>query len=178
MNWLRSENRTFETTTRGGRTGWRRGFYLFGSMFAFERSNLYVRRELYMKRWLIYVAGYTLRLHKFYRGDDDKASHTHPWWFITFPLGAYVELLFEQGRYKDRRVVKPWRPHFRPADFEHYVGYRAIWHKGQWWGTDNRPGKWATPFYTIVITGRVLNEWGFYPFDREPRQFIPHWEWA
>lgn len=178
MRWLRLENRWFSATTRGGRTGWRRGFEIFGLLFAFERSNLFVRRELYMERWLFYVASYTLRLHKFYRGDDDKASHTHPWWFITFPLSPYFERMFDRGKSMGSRVVKAFRFHYRPATFEHYVA----------WGLDLSVSrldfvtpcyiKRKRPFYTIVITGRVLNPWGFYPFDRNPRVFVPHEKWT
>jgi len=44
----------------------------------------------YLERWIIWL-GFTIRLHKFHKGDDDRAFHDHPWWFITMPFSAYLE---------------------------------------------------------------------------------------
>lgn len=126
--------------------------------FCFERSTVYVGTQLYLDRWLGYLFNKgTVRLHKFWRGDDDRASHTHPWWFITFPFADYVEEVFEQGVSKGFNVVKAWRFHYRPAQYEHIV-------KGRTYG-DTRP------FWTFVISGPKSNEWGFYP---EPGIFVNH----
>jgi hypothetical protein len=147
-------NFVYEPRGRGGAIGWVRGFDLFGRRWAFDRSLVLVDGEKYLDRWIVYLNGYTLRLHKFYRGDDDRASHSHPWPFVTFPLASYIEWVHAQGRPRQLRVVEAWRPHFRPATFEHFVVGRAAGHK---------------PFYTIVITGPKRDTWGFYP---EPDKFI------
>lgn len=148
----------YEPRGRGGAIGWFRGFDLLGRRWGFDRSLVLVDGEKYLDRWIVYLNGYTLRLHKFYRGDDDRASHTHPWWFITFPLGPYIEQLFEHGHPRGCRIVKAWRPHFRPANFEHYVSHGA---KDTW--------------YTVVVTGVKSNGWGFYP---RPDWFVPYKEWV
>ena len=107
-----------------------------------------------MTRYIAYLGPINLRLHKFYRGDDDRASHTHPWWFITLPFTSYVESVFNKGSYVTTRLVKAWRFHWRPAGFEHIV-----------------LGATKKTFWTLVIAGYRDNEWGFYP---EPGVFI-HW---
>jgi len=122
----------------------------------------------YLTRFVAYAVG-TLRLHKFHRGDDDRAPHDHPWWFITFPFTSYIERVWE--RYPQQvpgcmewfsyeRVVKAWRFHFRPAKFRHFVIGRA-------------DGS-TKPFWTLVITGYARNNWGFW---RTPTEFVPHKEW-
>jgi len=131
-----------------------------------EKSSVVIEGKLYLTRWILYWGFGTLRLHKFYRGDDDRASHTHPWWFITFPLGSYFEEVFHHGWSVDHRVVRAFRPHFRGADFEHVVHGGATRHGCGFWYYS------CKPFYTIVLTGRRQNDWGFYP---DPEHFIP-WE--
>lgn len=134
---------------------------VFGGRIGFEKSTIIHgrTRRPYLTRWILYVWFGTLRLHKFWRGDDDRASHTHPWWFITFPLRSYRERIYNQGRFVRYNVVKAWRFHYRPANFEHIVV------SGLWKDWVNTP----EPFYTLVVTGRRRHEWGFYP---EPHKFI------
>ena len=45
-----------------------------------------------------------LRLHVFFRGDQDPDCHDHPWGFWTFPLRSYLEEVL------DERVETRWRP--------------------------------------------------------------------
>lgn len=152
----------YKLSKRGGALGGFRGFDLFGRRWGWDRSTVYVKTEKYLDRWILYVNGWTLRLHKFWRGDDDRASHTHPWWFITFPLCHwYWERVYHQGTLLHTRAVRGWRFHFRPADFEHYViggcgceKYRVFW--------------------TFVITGARQHSWGFYP---EPGVFVPYYKY-
>jgi hypothetical protein len=162
-------SRSYTEEGRGGRQGWFRGVEIAGRRIGFDRSTLHVSGEKYMDRWILYVWGYTLRLHKFYRGDDDRASHTHPWWFITFPLGDYVEQRAVRGaKLAHLNIVRRFRFHYRPADFEHYVLSGIVQRrKNSWIGH-------TKPFYTIVLTGPMRSAWGFYP---EPGKFV-HWtEW-
>lgn len=151
---------------RGGAHGWFSGFDLLGRRWGFDHSTAFADGEPYLERWIVYVNGWTLRLHKFFRGDDDRASHTHPWWFVTFPLTSYTEKVFKQGRLHTTRTVRRWRFHYRPADFEHYVvkrfdKYQRDYVRNQLHG--------IKPWWTIVLTGPKQDSWGFYP---EPGKFI------
>jgi len=148
---------TYTPRGRGGAVGWFKGFDLLGRRWGVDISTVYVGKERYLDRWILYVNGYTLRLHRFWRGDDDRASHTHPWqWFVTFPLAHYMEKVFEHGELKYIRRVTKHRFHFRSGDFEHYVlgGYDR------------------DRFWTVVMTGTKRSGWGFYPFDKPAGTFV------
>lgn len=125
-----------------------------------EFSRVLINGWAYLDRFIAYVAGGTLRLHKFYRGDDERASHIHPWWFITFPFTSYREDVYDKGRFVETRVVKAWRFHYRPRSFEHMVLGRADFKQ--------------KPFWTFVISGYAHEDWGFYP---EPGKFVPYKQW-
>jgi hypothetical protein len=122
-----------------------------------------------MDRWIAYAGGFTLRLHKFWRGDDDRASHTHPWWFVTFPLTEYVETVFCHGVKLKTRRVGAFRPHFRAANFEHIVLGRGPRSRINWKTLRIEITPDIRPFWTIVVSGTRTNSWGFYP---EPQKFI------
>lgn len=130
--------------------------HIRGRAFGFERSTIWIGVQKYMDRWIIYFGWGTLRLHKFYRGDDERASHTHPWRFWTFPLTDYLEAVYERGEFKRLNVVRAFRIHERPATYEHIV--------------IGREGCIDKPFYTLVLSGERTNAWGFYP---RPDEFIP-----
>lgn len=149
--------------------GWRCGVDIGTRKFALEASTVVGRisRERYLGRWFISFGWGTIRLHKFYRGDNDRAPHTHPWSFITFPLSSYVEHRFDKGVDLGLFVVKAFRFHYRPVTFEHIVLGRV---KMCGCGCGNATID-PKPFYTIVIGGNKSNEWGFYP---EPGEFVHH----
>ena len=106
----------------------------------------------YLERWIIWL-GFTIRLHKFHKGDDDRAFHDHPWWFITMPFSAYLERTPKSDGLVE---VKAWRPHFRCAKHRHIVHLIG--------------GK---PVWTFIITGSKNSEWGFWEGDK----FTPHEAW-
>lgn len=156
----------------------------------FEASTIVHHGRPYLLRLIAYF-GATLRLHRFVRGDDDRAPHDHPWWFITFPFTSYVErywlpcptITFTAGMplpgepgfacdsnsgisygtkwVEDVRVVKAWRFHFRERKFRHFVVGRA-------------DGK-NKPFWTLVFTGPSHKGWGFWP---TPDTFVPWRQWT
>ena len=107
--------------------------------------------EPYLERWIVWC-GITLRLHRFIKGDDDRAYHDHPWWFITFPFKSYIECLPEASD----REVRPWRPHFRAATHRHIVRLKN-----------------ASPVWTLIVTGPKSKEWGFW----DNGVFIHHEQW-
>lgn len=125
----------------------------------FEFSRVLISGTPYLDRWILHLAGPTVRVHRFWRGDDDRAPHSHPWpWFITFPLVSYREDVYSKGTHVDERWVPAWRFSFRGGAFEHIVREIA------------RPPGW-----TIVITGNYRNDWGFYP---QPGVFVPWEKWT
>lgn len=116
----------------------------------------------YMRRWYVELFGFTLRLHHFFRSDLDRHLHDHPWWFITFPLGAYHEWVPLSSMSRKRALrhdgplmvgdsfdtfakirVAGWRPHFRRANHRH----RVVIDRPQW---------------TVVLSGRRSRDWGFW----------------
>lgn len=106
----------------------------------------------YLERWIIWL-GFTIRLHKFHKGDDDRAFHDHPWWFITIPFRPYLE---RTPASSDLVEVKAWRAHFRSAKHRHIVHLLG--------------GK---PVWTFIVTGSKNSEWGFW----EDEKFTPHEAW-
>jgi hypothetical protein len=98
--------------------------------------------EPYLERWILWC-GITLRLHKFHKGDDERAFHDHPWWFVTMPLQSYRELT-PMGT----TIVRRFRPSFRAAQHRHIVQL-----------IDTKPA------WTFIITGRKEKDWGFWDED-------------
>jgi hypothetical protein len=145
-----------------------------GRRFGFESNRVHVGGEPYVDRWILYLGGLNLRLHKFYRGDDERAPHDHPWWFITFPFTGYWESVEKLVVWPERwgwgellattrviNYVKSFRFHFRPATYRHIV-MRA-----------NKPA--GKPWWTFVIAGHRTRLWGFYP---PGGSFVPWNEWT
>lgn len=137
---------------------------VFGQLWGVEYSRVEVEGVPYLDRYIVYVAGCTLRLHKFWRGDDDRAPHDHPWNFITFPFRDYLEHVQEPSGREYVRVVKRLRFHYRPSGYRHIVLHGledisylrdGLRHKAQL--------RTSKPFWTIVITGRRTRSWGFWP---------------
>lgn len=135
-----------------------------GWRFGFQYSPIVVDGRRYMTRFILYFGLGCLRLHRFYQGDDARAPHDHPFWFVTFPFTSYLEQVprFTPSnlRVMVTEHVAAWRPHFRRAAYQHIVAGRADYqHK---------------PFWTLVLAGRPVRVWGFW---RNPFEFIPWWEW-
>ncbi len=96
----------------------------------------------YLERWILWFGG-SLRLHRFFASDEDRAAHDHPWWFVTIPFSAYAEFV-QAGIGERKRLVRPFRPHFRSARFRHRVDLLSY------------------PTWTLVLTGPKSREWGFW----------------
>lgn len=149
-------------------------FRIFGLRFGFEFSPIVHADAEYMARWIVYFFGYTLRLHRFATGDERGpiGLHNHPFWFITFPLRSYREeyavspdewppvsewmrdILGDGGWITATRTVRAFRFHFRGSNFRHRVLALE-----------------RAPVWTIVLSGRYTQKWGFYP---DPLTFIPY----
>lgn len=104
--------------------------------------------DLYLRRWSFWLPfGWSIKIHKIVRADDDRCQHDHPWIFIRVVLkGGYVE---HRG---DKAVtLKPWRPwaplRIYPAmgSFKHRIAYLL-----------------DGPSWTLILCGRKTKEWGFF----------------
>jgi hypothetical protein len=145
----------------------------------FQHDTVRLNGAPYLERWFVYIFGCTLRLHKFYRGDDDRAPHDHPWAFWTFPLSGYWERVHKSppcrichstagvctwnhkgSNATQEHYVKPWRLHYRPSSYQHMVIGNQ---RGYIGSPENAIFGTAKPFWTIVVTGRKDRSWGFYP---------------
>ena len=97
----------------------------------------------YLKRWVLDVGPFAVRLHRWTASDDARAFHDHPWWFLTLVLwGGYTDVS-PQGR--DRLTMGSVR--FRSAAHRHTVEVdRTTW--------------------TLLLTGRATRRWGFWVGDK------------
>jgi hypothetical protein len=98
-----------------------------------------------------------LRLHQFFRGDQDKHCHDHVGDFFTFPLSrcGYMEMLpdnTEGGRF---RHVKGWRWHKREAECAHRVLGRVEY------VTKRHIGCVSGEFWTLIWKCPARRKWGF-----------------
>lgn len=95
----------------------------------------------YVIRWRIETPIGSLRVHHWISSDDDRAIHDHPWWFLTFVVkGGYTDYSPNRPDFMKAPAVR-----FRKAEHQHTV----FPHEGGCW--------------TILITGRPLRKWGFWP---------------
>lgn len=97
--------------------------------------------ELYLRRWeILRTPWFSIKLHKFMRGDEDRCLHDHPWPFITFILTkGYWEETTNGTFWR-----KPRRLYYRPAEWKHRVILKE------------------SPTWTFVITGSNQRSWGFW----------------
>jgi len=93
-----------------------------------------------MRRWVLNLGFFSIRLHHWYASDDARNFHDHPWWFITLVLwGSYTDVS-SAGKEK----MKPGMIRYRPALHRHTVRV-------------NSGGCW-----TLLITGPQIRKWGFW----------------
>lgn len=100
--------------------------------------------DLYLRRFFLTprLFGYRLMLHHIVRSDKERDLHDHPWPFWTLCLrGGYIEETEKDGT-KISHVAGQLK--YRDATFKHRID-RIL---GECW--------------TLVLTGRVVREWGFY----------------
>lgn len=130
-------------------------------------------RKPYLRRWyLIHWKFFSLFLHRFFRSDEERALHDHPWSFITFILWrGYIEHQEKShpcpicnSRYQTVPSHKcpnchgskfftiqsthrrwPLTIHYRPATHRHRVEL-----------VDGKPA------WTLIIHFKRIREWGFW----------------
>lgn len=164
---------TRTNTGRHRRLKWYIAFKLFGieMRLGFEANGIHFvsgrrKGQLYLEQFLLHLLLFTVRVHRFVRGDDDRAPHDHPFWFVTFPLADYDETYLDARGSLRRRNVKAFRFHYRPAKHRHIVSLYGCVANGVLYE--------PKPVWTIVVNGPYLNRWGFWP---EPDTFVPASDW-
>lgn len=103
----------------------------------------------YLCRWYIIPRNrwFNVYLHQFWRSDDDRALHDHPWWSLSLLLrGHLVEHTIDRGGVHRRRRIAcgAWR--LRSSRFAHRLEVDST----------------KVPVWTLFITGPRLREWGFH----------------
>lgn len=103
----------------------------------------------YLLRWYVIPRNRFLNvyLHHFLHDDEDRALHDHPWWFISLMLrGGYAEVVTDGCIERHAPSVA-----FRNAEHAHRVMLFRNPFTSQ-----------VVTCWTLVITGRVVRDWGFY----------------
>lgn len=94
---------------------------------------------------------YSIRYHEWHASDDPRALHDHPWWYIVIVLrGEYWDVGETVATLLRAPCIR-----FYPASHKHYV----FIHRN------------AKPPRTLLITGRVTNNWGFWVKDKFMRRY-------
>lgn len=108
----------------------------------------------YLLRWYLIPQNrfFNIYLHKFLRDDDDRATHDHPWFSLSFASDEYLELIGMDDSHRAKEMLrrKAFRPVFRKATHRH----RIILYKDS--------NKKPIPFWTLFITGPKVREWFFH----------------
>jgi hypothetical protein len=95
----------------------------------------------YLRRWVLNFKLFSIRLHRWYYGDDERNFHDHSWWFLLIVLaGGYTDV---SPSGEDRLSAGNIR--LRHAEYRHTVR------------VDNKQGAW-----TFLITGPLVRKWGFW----------------
>ncbi len=109
----------------------------------------------YMKRWVLDLGLFSLRVHHWYSSDDDRHFHDHPWPFATLVLkGGYTDVSPAGSD-----ALRAGSVRRRPAEWQHTVKV-------------NPSGCW-----TVMATGPQLRRWGFWvngKFKRSNKYFLEH----
>jgi hypothetical protein len=126
----------------------------------------------YARRWVLNLGFASVRVHHWYRSDDKRAPHSHPWWFLALVLrGSYEDWSYPRTRQgapdlNSKVVDRLGRGsiRYRPA---HHIHSVSVPPGGCW---------------TILVTGREKQLWGFWTrrkdgavrFLRSSRYFRKH----
>ena len=92
----------------------------------------------YMKRWGLITSLFSIRIHHWFRGDDDRYFHDHNWNFWCMVLKGSYDDVSNNGI--DTLRVGSIR--YRKAEYSHIVKTTGCW--------------------TIVITGPKTRNFGFW----------------
>lgn len=123
-------------------------------------------QEVYMRRYVLSpkTRWGQLYIHVFYRPDQDRDPHDHPFPFWTFPLNqGYVEEVYNTHLHCFTVVRVPARRlSHRPARHTHRV-------------TRTDTGRW--PLITLVWRGNTERVWGFWCHSASPSPMVRQRFW-
>jgi hypothetical protein len=114
--------------------------------------------EPYLLRWFLIPRNpiFNIYLHEFWRDDDDRALHDHPWLFNASWLlrGAYIEHTIKAGGLvvKTLRQAGAFKLRVGPAPHRLELTTNSVGDKMKCW--------------TLFITGPRVRSWGFYCMER------------
>lgn len=139
------------------------------TIYGRDDTTPYMLRVIFFQRF---------RIHVMYRADEDRDPHDHPFSFTTFPLNGYFEEVFDPktGKFLTQ-VVKPFRTHYRPAEYAHRILGPALLTLDGWLlDTREKPKKVTTLVWASAFTPR---KWGFWiePDAAGLRRWVPSREY-
>lgn len=109
----------------------------------------------YLWRWFVIPRNplFNVYLHRFFRSDDDRALHDHPWaWCSILLAGSYFEHTIAQGGIHHRTLRAAPSIRFSGAARAHRIELEQ---------ERDGPAVW-----TLFITGPRLRVWGFHCPER------------
>lgn len=141
--------------------------------------------ELHFKRWQwLSTPWFSVYTHYIAKSDEDKHPHSHPWQFLSIILwGSYIETVTEitcmDCQKNLEEMGKNGRDVWLPCPMKYSVFTRMLT------GMAFRKAKYQyhkiklhCPTYTLVITGRHSDDWGYLiEKDNESVQHIHHEEY-
>ena len=92
----------------------------------------------YMQRWCWITRRFSIRVHRWFRGDDDRHFHDHDWNFVCWVLKGSEQDISPEGI----DLLTPGSLRFRKAEYAHIVKTDGCW--------------------TLVITGAKIRKFGFW----------------
>lgn len=121
---------------------------------------------------LFTIFGYSLKLHVFLRGDEDRELHDHPWGFWTWLIvGEYFEEVpwsqVSENHHKFNLLPPPGKPDLALITQGNDDNVHVFIHRKAG-DLDYRPPEWRhrvtiqNPVVTIVLTRGKVREWGFW----------------
>ncbi len=125
----------------------------------------------YLARWFVIPRNplFNIYLHEFYRSDDDRALHDHPWFNVSVLLdGQYVEHTISAGGIHRRTLRQAGELKLRSPWAAHRIELLTIAHFVRSQPDNDTP----LPCTTLFITGPRLRAWGFHC----PDQGWIHWK--
>lgn len=119
----------------------------FGKWFQIRVEAFGLPQCPYLKRWMVILFGYSIRLHHWMKSDDKRYFHDHSCDFISIPLRGWYTNCTPNAC----TAVRPGRIWKSVATDRHYLDIPPC-------------GAW-----TLLLCGRPYHKWGFWVEGRKMR---------
>ena len=103
-----------------------------------------------MQRWVLDFYFFSIRLHRWFYGDDIRAFHDHPWNFWSLVLSGQITDISDAGKFTRGAGTLLY---FK-AEHKHTIQTTGCW--------------------TLLVTGKPIRDWGFWvngKFKKRNRYF-------